>query len=334
VDWDTAINQLLKENAEIATVRGYLHRLAEPFTNKNLTNYINVQTIADTIFDASKAPADGDVTFRWLDLTKILLKLIGPATEGTTTVVGGLIDLGQWFAGATANGAPTYDTFNVKAHAFGAAVQEQTDRINAQLETLGNVIVSDPVKLAYFAKADCAPGPNCPKALQRDDKQEDETAKAYRRSVESLAYQAFLPLGYNVYELTRHGNNAHGPQHEGPWLAPPKIGDYVCGILIASPSPWRDVSPLASVATLESIDPSVSPQNPRSYYQTYVIAEPSVHFTDQHATGADEKLMKTMFDPEDKGGLGISPTQFVIHTPHSWWEHKAEFEAHLCWWGD
>lgn len=32
VDWDTAIDQLLKENAEIAIVRGYLHHLAAPPT--------------------------------------------------------------------------------------------------------------------------------------------------------------------------------------------------------------------------------------------------------------------------------------------------------------
>jgi Interleukin-like EMT inducer len=333
-DWDAAIDQLLKENSEISIVRGYLERLAAPFTDRNLANYIKVQTIADEIFNASKAPAGGDVTFRWLDLTKILLKLIGPATEGTTAAVGGFIDLGQWLAGALQDGAPTYDTFNIKAHAFGAAVQEQADRIKPELESLGNIIVSDPVKLAYFANADCAEGPKCPKALQLDREQADRTANAYRRSVESLAYQTFLPLGYNVYELTRHGNNAHGPQHEGPWLAPPKIHDYVCGIFYASPSPWKDVSPLASVATLQSIDPSVSPQKPRSYYETYVIAEPPTQSGQEHATGADEKLMKTMFDPEDEGGLGISPTQFVIHSPRSWWWGNAASEAHLCWWGD
>lgn len=120
------------------------------------------------MFEATRPPGDEEVAFHWLDFTKILLRLSGHFTAGATSAIAELIDLGQWFAGASDTGAPTYDTVSIKAHELGAEVEGQASRINAELESLGDIIVSDPVKLAYFAKAGCAPDPGCPQALQSD----------------------------------------------------------------------------------------------------------------------------------------------------------------------
>jgi hypothetical protein len=328
-DWDTAIAQLLEENGDISTVRGYLHRLAVPFT-RGLTGYLDIQKIADEVFEATRPDETEETVFEWLDLSKIFLSLTDHVSGGATGAIAELIDLGQWYAGATETGAPTYDEVSIKAHELGAEVNEQASRITDQLDTLGDIIVSDPEKLAYFARADCAPGPNCPEELENDPALPQESSETYRRGVQSLAYQTLVPLGFKIYNLTRHGIDAHGPQHEGPWSERPRPVDYICGLY----SPFKNVDPLATATTAFSVDPSLtgSPGGMWSF-RTFVIAKPTANIGDQHAVGAPRELVEKMFDPVKEGGLAIPRGRFMIAARPGYWFYNEARESRECWWG-
>lgn len=327
-DWNTAIAQLLEENGDISTVRGYLHRLAVPFT-RGLTGYLDIEKIADEVFEATRPDETQEIVFEWLDLTKIFLGLADHLSDGATGAVAELIDLGQWFAGATESGAPTYDELSIKAHELGAEVNEQGNRITDQLETLGDIIISDPEKLAYFAQADCAPGPKCPEDLENDPALPQESAETYRRGVQSLAYQTFVPLGFKIYNLTMYGLNAHGPQHEGPWSERPRPVDYICGLY----APFKNVDPLATATTVFSVDPSLAGSAGGMWrFRTFVIAQPA-GLSDKHAVGAPRELVKKMFDPVKDGGLAIPRGRFMRDAKPGYWFYSADREAQECWWG-
>lgn len=329
-DWDTAIAQLLEENGDIGTVRGYLQRLATPFT-KGLTGYLDIQKIADQVFEDTRPPESDETAFQWADFTKILLGLFDHVSGGATGAIAELIDLGQWFAGATSEGAPTYDEISIKAHELGEQVNEQGNRIGDQLETMGDIIVSDPEKLAYFANADCAPGPKCPEDLENDPALPEESSTTYRRGVQSLAYQTLVPLGYRVYNLTQEGTDPGGPAHQGPWSLRPRAIDYICGAGYAA---FKDVDPLATATTAFSVDPSLAGSSQGMWrYRTFVIAQPPARISDQHAVGAPKDLVEKMFGPVEDGGLAIPRGRFMVAAKPGYWYGDPTNEAHECWWG-
>lgn len=329
-DWNTAQEELAKELAWVTVTRHYLDDVAEPFTDSALPNAIKVHTIADDIFKATRPSPDEETAFHWLDLTKIVLELADHITAGVTGAITQLIDLGQWIAGATANGAPTYEDVNIEADSLADEVTQRATDIGHEFKNLADIVVSDPVKLAYFGtNGGCTPGDGCPPALAWDTDKQAEVAATFTRGIKSLAYQTFVPLGYDVYKLTQQDvlGNAR-PYRSRP---PSAQTAYLCN---ESWFPWRDVPAAATTAVVDAADPAGGGWS----FQQYVLAEPPARASTQHATPPPDDLLTRMFKPvpanfdANDPGLGISPQQFMARATPSYWEGSASKELR-CRWG-
>ena len=104
--FEAARAELVKELGWVGNVRTYLKNLSTPFSDNALSSWVAAQKIADQVYNDANKPED-EVAFRWVEFTRIILGLLGPATHEISAVVGHLLDLGVWAYGAGKGGEPT-----------------------------------------------------------------------------------------------------------------------------------------------------------------------------------------------------------------------------------
>ena len=229
--YEAAKAELWQELEWVATTREYLHRLSQPFAENGLKSYVTVQEIGDKIYKESSA-SDSNTSLEWVEFTSIMLKLAGPLTLHATNTLGELLDLGVWAFGSTPEGRPTYDGVEIKAHELGSALMKQMESTVGTYRAMGDVIVSDPKKLAEVGKhGGCNPEKgSCPSGFAFNEEDKLEVSAGLSRSVQRLSYERLVPLAYEVFKL-RHKN--------GPETTPPDPQRYACGFA----HPWSEFSP-------------------------------------------------------------------------------------------
>jgi hypothetical protein len=330
-EFKTAGKQLKTELDDIAQARGFMAQLARPLTDSGLQNYVDVKHIADDVYTATNPPDDAQSSFVWLDLTKILLSLTSNLTGGATGAVANLIDLGQWATGTSDDGRPTYASVQIAADDLGKTVADRAQATAKQFASLADIIVSDPKKLAYFGRwADCsASDPGCPPEMRWDTSQQVQASETLSRGVGSLAYQRLVPLGYAVFTLNMDDSNK-SDSHQGPWVSPPKLPDYICRDFTHV---YENVPAESSTSLAVGVDPSANPATGMWSYQTYVLAGRPSSFQ-EHAT-APQAIVSAMFDPVEKGGLGIVQQQFMgyLKSKPEYWTNSKILEQRVCKWG-
>jgi hypothetical protein len=341
--FEVAREQLITELGQVGTVRSYMKKLAAPFDDNQLKSYSAAHVIADDIFEATHKPKD-ETTYRWLEFTKILLELAAPFTEDVTGEMAGLMDLGMWVAGATAGGESTYDDFAIKANQLGDNLIDQLSQTAATYDRLGDIIVSDPKKLAYFGEyGGCNPVGNdkCPRELAWGKAQKQGASADVYRGIERALYQKLMPLGYRVVQLNPSNMGGERPGIGYNWItrrSPPNIASYACNPnpgWSATYHPWSNYPAESAAATFPvmEFDPSIG----TSVYLPYVMTEiPAASW--QHGEPPPEELLERMFGPLPPGnnpkedGLGISPQVFMADAPLHYWEDSFQNERNRCIW--
>jgi hypothetical protein len=177
-------------------------------------------------------------------------------------------------------------------------------------------------------KALCNPGPSCPRqfAFTKDDRR--HASVDFQRGIERTAYEHLVPLGYNVFQLTRHDDAGNVSVYPAP---PPAIGTYTC----EGHNTWGNATYPDLVSTTFPVE--LDTATGRYGYQTFVIAAPPGG-TDETGTYPPQSIVGRMFGPVSKtndpnaGGLGMSMPAYALAQKPSFWEgSQAEDDDHCGW---
>ena len=325
-----ARNQLIEELGWVGRVRTHLSNLSYPFVDTCKDKcWAAAHDIADQVYEAARKP-DDEVAFRWIEFTESILHLLGPVTDDVSSEIGTALELGVWAFGATERGSPTDSEVRIKADKLGTELLDQANNVNDAFRRMGDVIVGDYAKLSVLGpQAGCISSePDCEFPFSEADRV-DATALVYR-SIERVAYEKLLPLGFHMLTLTRHTFDGNTTRP-----AAPDYHDYGC----ASDNPrtafypWINYPPLASTSLLQELDPAGA----ASGWDTFVFAAPRGLF-DQHGTPPSDQILTRMFDPVSKsgdrtvGGLGMSAARLALESEPHWWYGDAEQERLECHW--
>jgi hypothetical protein len=326
--FEEARKELSQELFWVAKVREFLDHLSKPFEKERFASWAQAQTIADEIYSETKPP-DTETTLHWIEFTSIMLKLAGPLTAHVSNEMGEVLDLGVWAFGADKEGHPSYDGVSIKAHALGKTLSEQMAAAAATYEAMGDVIVSDPKKLALVGTyALCKPGPGCKEAFSFDAPERKRASADLRRSVERLTWEKLLPLGFNTYRLHK--------DKEPEFVAgkPRSIHKYACGWY----APWKYFNEFQTQQSVGNMLLELDPQGTNNRWQILVFARPEGNY----GYAPDEKVLKNLTEPVPKDnspeqkGLGISMEKLIseeeteLWSPNSGEPEKEREDA--CYW--
>jgi len=320
-------NELAQELHWVAKVREYLENLSKPFEKSTFAGWAEAQSIADEIFEEAHAD-NSETTLRWLEFTSIVLKLIGPATAHVTNEIGEAMDLGVWAFGSNQEGQPTYDGISIKAHELGKELSMQMQAAAETYRRMGDVIVSDPKKLALIGKyGGCNPGGNqCREEFSFTEQDKRRVAADLHRATARFSWERLLPTAYHTYKLnpdrepSRHGGRPQDPNH------------YECGVF----HPWSYFSPLALQKSVANLLLRTQPGGTDNNWQILVFARPG---GGEYGYPPSDETLTRLFSPvaEDNnpndGGLGISPEAFIAEQPWEFWdENPNEPGSDACYW--
>ncbi len=340
-DQFTAAKSRLDDELDwVVKVRILMDKRSAPFDQDVLKDWAAAQDIADTVYKDAQNPK-GEATFSWLHFTQIILKLLGPATGGLTSEASDLIELGVWVAGTQSTGKPSGDEVRFQADALGTTFVAQAEATQATFRQLGDIIISDPVKLETVgSKANCNAGLTCPPEYQlASGLEEAKTAATFYRAVERTAYEQLLPLGYRLTFLNPYPDNRTlfgGPKYGYPYnngTATPDLARYDCQFVKLHPfSGWPS---LAADSLLQVLSPDNQADN--QWQPMVLTAIPDS--TDTTGTPPPDALLKRMFDPVPRtndpkeGGLGMQLSELSRTANKIWgWQVEAPGMDPQCTW--
>jgi hypothetical protein len=328
-DFDKAQKELVQELRWVYKVRSYLDEISTPYQDVNGIAWADAHTIADNVFKALSVPKESTALFGAGQMFSSFLKMLGPFTDGATTVAAGILDLSMQIFGATQAGSPSENELTVAADDLGNQLERQAQDSLLAIDRMGDILVSDYAKLSVVApKALCNPGPSCPRPFAFTKADRQHASVDFQRGIERTAYEKLVPLGYEVFKLTRRDDNGNVSVYAAPF---PAIARYTCkGYTTWSNATYPD---LVSTTFPVELDTGTG----RLGYQTYVVAaQPGG--TDHYGTYPPQSIVQRMFGPVSKtndpnaAGLGISMPAYVLSQKASFWEgSQAEEDDHCGW---
>jgi hypothetical protein len=303
-----AREELVTELQWVGDVRAYLESLASPIADSEILSYAKVKKIAADVYKEAEAPKDKSA-MRWLEFTQILLELGGPFTHEVSGTVASAMSLGIWLFGSNEEGGEA-DEIPFEADQLGDKIVEQ---MHATVEThkrMGDVIVSDPVKLRFVAEhGACSPdAKDCPPGWSFTEEDETALRSDLQRTVEREAWQELLPLGFKVF-----GTNLQRlPQ-------PPDLRSYDCGFV----HPFSEFSQTQENLLVYPLLRELDLTNRQNLWKPLVLAQPRGNGF--HATTLSDKTAERVFGPvsasksPDEGGLGVSLPRLVPEKDWQFW---------------
>lgn len=328
-DFDAAQKQLVQELRWVYKVRSYLDEISTPYQDVNGIAWADTHTIADNVFKALNTPKGSSVLLNVEQMFSTILKMLGPLTDGATTVAAGVLDLSTEIFGATQAGTPSANDLTVAADDLGNQLERNAKNTLLAIDRMGDVIVSDYAKLSAVAPpALCNPGPKCPRAFAftKDDRR--QASADVQRGIERTAYEKLLPLGYEVFKLTRRDDNGNVSVYAAPF---PAIAAYTC----KGHTPWANATYPELLSTTFPVEFDTG--SGRYGYQSYVIAAPPGS-EDTTGTYPPQSIVQRMFGPVSKtkdpnaGGLGISLPAYALSQKPAFWELTQDEEDDHCGW--
>ena len=308
--------QLVKELRWVGNVRSYLTNLASPVSDGQALSYATVQDIGAKVHKEAEPP-DDEATMRWLEFAEIMLELAGPITHEVSSTVASVMALGTWMFGADEKGGPV-EELPFKASEFGKELVAQMALSVAMYKRMGDVIVSDPEKLAFVGhNGGCsANSDKCPKGWSFSDDDLTRLKSDLRRTVERAAYEELLPLGFTVYGLNPERlDRAPDPR----W--------YNCNLY-----PFWYYTPTAvahaTTPLLWELDPHDAGQD---LWKVLVLARPGGSDKYFHAQPPSDDTLKRVFGPisrtssPDEGGLAVSLARLLPADDWSLWSPTPRF---------
>jgi hypothetical protein len=307
----TAREELVTELHWVGDVRAYLEELAKPISGSEVLSYAKVKDISAKVYKEAQEPKD-ESTMRWLEFTQILLELGGPFTHEVSGTMASAMSLGIWLFGANPEGGEA-EEIPFEADELGNKIVEQMDATVKMYERMGDVIVSDPVKLRFVAEhGGCSPGAKgCPPGWSFTKDDETALLSDLQRTVERESWEELLPMGFNVFKTN--------PQR---LENPPDLHWYACGGDI-HPF-WYFSQTQKNLVTYPLLWEVGTANGHENVWKPLVLAQPKGnHF---YATTLADQTAERVFGPVSastspvEGGLGVSLARLVPEKNWVWWE--------------
>ena len=338
--------QLSDEMYQVAKVRALLGSLKKPIEGlvRANDNTDRVNTVAGALAsDLLNNPEP--VPFDWETLVTIIMAIcaiLAPEAliaAGVTKAVAGLapkifqavsidVQFGK-YVGQTVTAAggklPSYADVSIKANALAAKLDETMVSTTKTLDRLGDLVVSDPVKLKTMGSTWCSdvddPQPAGVCGADNQDAQAVVVA-ATQRANERLIYTKLAPVVYARYDT----GPTYRPQTNGPPDQPASwLGYYECAFSQAD----LDGAPRAAIALPRQgdylpywADRSTVPWSSWPTVQPYVMgvqrtASPYKTPPVYPSTDVLNRMFGTVSfsNVAANGGLGISPERFIPSLP-------------------
>lgn len=301
--------ELVKELGWVGKVRHYLNQLATPFASNALPSWEASKAIADRIYDEAHA-SDSKISFNWLEFTEALIGLIpiaGQEAESGLETLATLFEFGMRTYGAVDQGGEATDRdVEIESTKLGAELLTESQRMQASIQSMGDVIVSDYAKLSELGPhAGCnASDPDCPKQFAFSQADRTAASADVYRGIERVAYQKLLPLGYDIYALRKVNSTVE-----------PDPRAYTC---TQFPHPWGEYpNPAQNAARMLT---ELDPVGGRNSWVMYTIAKPR----DGAPVMPGDDLFNRMFGPVSQGdpkegGLAMSFDQLIPEHPAYFW---------------
>ena len=273
-----------------------------------------MKKISADVYKEAQEPND-ESTMRWLEFTQILLELGGPFTHEVSGTVASAMSLGIWLFGANQGGGEA-DEIPFEADQLGDKIVQQMQATVETYKRMGDVIVSDPVKLQFVGEhGGCSPeAKGCPPGWSFTEEDITTLRSDLQRTVEREAWQELLPLGFKVF-----GTNLQRlPQ-------PPDLRSYDCGGI----HPFSDFSQTQENLVVYPLLQELDLTNGPNLWKPLVLAQPrGSHF---HATTLSDKTAERVFGPvsasksPEEGGLGVSLARLVPEKDWQFWSPTPPF---------
>ena len=313
-DFVKAREELVTELHWVGNVRSYLSSLASPVSDSEILSYAKVKKISADVYKEAEQPKD-ESTMRWLEFTKILLELGGPFTHEVSGSVASAMSLGIWMFGANEGGGEA-EEIPFEADQLGDKIVQQMHATVETYKRMGDVIVSDPVKLQFVGEhGGCSPeAKGCPPGWSFTEEDITTLRSDLQRTVEREAWQELLPLGFKVFGT----NPQRRPQA-------PDLRSYNCGGIHPFSGFSQTQENLVVYPLLWELDLTLG----KNLWKPLVLAKP--RGSGLHATTLSGKTAERVFGPvsasksPEEGGLGISLARLVPQKHWQFWSPTPPF---------
>jgi hypothetical protein len=220
-DYERARKQLLDEIGWVGTVRAYLAKLSAPYEKTIIAAFPNANTLADRLEEELNiAKEQAEMQANWFEFVKGILSVAGGfegfAAEEAAELVNlavevsiAAMEMGSFGYESRFNGSEerVEEAPRVKADELAKHLTDEAEESTRALERMGNVIVSDPVKLEEVGTHVCTlnnPGTSgCAPGFEEyatDSGMVDAAEQLGRIALERSLYSDLVPRSFPVWD--------------------------------------------------------------------------------------------------------------------------------------
>lgn len=307
------------ETSWVSNVTRYMDNFAAPYEKAATDEWEDAQTQAYTKFRAKPDPLQAnplDVLFTIVDFFEPFageVATYGKKLEKLLAVAATALDFGAMHLDAEEDGSSPDEELQVEADKLSQKLRDEAENTAASFEVMGDLIVSDYVKLSTIGPvAECNGDDDetsCPAEYQWDKDAIKATAAAAQRSAQREIYSELIPIEFPVWTIRR-----------SKW---DDSVNFYC--YFGSVTPFKDVQKAARIAALQEIYPDGSKDN---QYDTFTIADVYSRYS---VTNLDDGVVKQLFASppaslevdEDSDGLGLDPQAYARQSRSDDWPNNA-----------
>jgi hypothetical protein len=328
-----AKQELIAEMQDVDNVRTYLANISQPFAENGLTSWASLQSIADQIQRAAEVKPKDTVLTLALDIAGGILDVIPlaiPEAYAVVRVISEVVAISYATAieywSQTREGESD-DELRTTADRLGLEMAERFKDAAIDIEHMGNVIVTDPKKLAYVgAVANCNPVHNdrCPMEWAWTDDVKTAASAALARGTEAGFYQELLPIAFPSYRLVPNpGSVNRESSADVQWPGIPSSDHFYCGDFGRN-RPFANRGNYGFLVVNNATDIPQSPSRSTEGFEPYTAyaigAKANVDAAHPSPAAAPQAILNRMFSAVDPGnnprlgGLGINWGDYMQRT--------------------
>jgi len=305
-DFERARHELLLELRQVARTRLYFSKLASPAEGGNSEIWAAVSSLADRLRTDIKVADDDEAEVDPFAFLEAFSDLLAPFFKSDDVqkvlyVVSTIWETASDLYDTDYGGASTIDSQpRIRADALASTLTNKARTTVLSIERMGDVVVSDPLKLAEVGTYGNCTSPCDPGYEEYSTDGIDVAVPLLQRSLQRSVYEELVPLSFKVWDTGLTSLDLTDPNNtEGFDCSPDPRSPFDNG---------TQAPPLSYAGSVDDYDP----QRKVSRSRVYVMVRKDTNFS-----WPDDEILKRMFGPvsqdedPDAGGLGISPQDLM-----------------------
>ena len=309
-EFEKVRRELLTELRQVARVRSFMSKLSSPAAAGNADIFAAVSSVADRLREDLKVAADEEAHVNPFSFIEAIADLVGPfltdspTPQAAVNLIGAIWETAADLWDTDYGGSSTVESQpRIRADALAATLTNKARTTILGIERMGDVIVSDPVKLAEVGTYGNCSSPCNPGYEEYSTDEIDVAVPVIHRSLQRSIYENLVPLSFPVWDT--------GLTSLDVTQDPRNVEGFDCSPDVYSPfDNGQDRAPASAYASaLDDFDP----QGAKTRFRVGVM----VHKGDSLFSWPDDVILQRMFGAvsrdqnPDAGGLGIVPQDFM-----------------------